>query len=61
MEEQKEIKPEFRLYTEVDSPTGVDDFLLLELLRLSPAERLRRGQERAQAVYRLQCAALRAK
>lgn len=57
MDENQDPTPAFRLYTEVDSPTGIDDFLLLDLLRLSPADRLRRGQERALAVYRLQCAA----
>lgn len=61
MDERPAPAESFQLFTEVDSPTGIDDFLLLELLRLSPAERLRRGQERAQALYRLQNATRLAK
>lgn len=54
MERPEAKKASPKLATEIDSPTGVDDLLLLELQRLTPAERLRRGQERANAVARLQ-------
>lgn len=46
----EDSKPPLKLYTEADSPTGVDDFVLLEHLRRSPAERLD-WAERALADY----------
>lgn len=41
------------LHTERDSPTGVDDFLILESLKRSPAERLRVAQQLARSVAKL--------
>lgn len=40
--------------SERDSPTGVDDYMLRELLALTPHERLQRAQAMVDAVVELQ-------
>lgn len=52
-------EPPLKLYTEADSPTGVDDYLLLAQLRKTPRERLEWAEEMQKEIFELRSRARR--
>lgn len=51
--------PQPKLYTEADSPTGVDDSLLLKQLRKTPQQRLEWAERMQEEIVALRTSARR--